>query len=156
MDVTVEDAARLWNTRDALPALLDRIAVPVADAPLEYPPDMDHRERLRMAEAEIVRLREASRWADIGSVPTNRPVLLSYENGFMLVDTARWNEDGKQFFAYSGHDPAITHWMELPDPPNPQVDRAGAADPIQAQTTTSAGSESNDLLGGLPDQEKNL
>ena len=39
---------------------------------------------------------------------------------------------------------------------NPQVDRAGAADPIQAQTTTSAGSESNDLLGGLPDQEKNL
>jgi hypothetical protein len=59
MDVTVEDAARLWNTRDALPALLDRIAVPVADAPLEYPPDMDHRERLRMAEAEIVRLREA-------------------------------------------------------------------------------------------------
>ena len=26
--------------------------------PLEYPPDMDHRERLRMAEAEIVRLRD--------------------------------------------------------------------------------------------------
>ena len=27
-------------------------------SPMEYPPDMDHRERLRMAEAEIVRLRE--------------------------------------------------------------------------------------------------
>ena len=26
--------------------------------PLDYPPDTDHRERLRMAEAEIVRLRE--------------------------------------------------------------------------------------------------
>jgi hypothetical protein len=49
-------------------------------APINYPPDLDFHERLRMAEAEIVRLRaalaaraEADKLAGLLAIPT-RPV----------------------------------------------------------------------------------
>jgi hypothetical protein len=42
-------------------------------------------------------------------------------------------------------------WRKL-NPPNAQVDRAGAVEPAQAPETTVAGSASNDLLGAAGQQ----
>lgn len=53
-------------------------------------------------------------WATIDTVPIGVPVLLSYDNGFMFVDTAVLKHQDKISFQIDGYDPAIRYWMSLP------------------------------------------
>ena len=90
-----------------------------------------------------------------GKDPVSNPELFYMEgedpdDGYMDTPDAM-KQIGKAFDEFTKkYSHQLYYGKAWPDTslPNPRVDRAGVADPIQAQTTTSAGSESNDLLGG--------